>query len=162
MLSPKTFAGFTHIILRTCSHRRGVGIFEHNFVDGKANFRRRAVARQENSTQSSGKICRKDARLSYENMFSNPKRSELKRCVIFLANNGLKLNRRRYRLFCCAQTAGKFIFRLNACYHDITKLCNCLFIGCKRFFLQPYFYQKKKGRYKTNVNNKYNRPHLRL
>ena len=47
----------------------GVQIFEHNFVDGKANFRRRAVARQENSTQSSGKICRKDARLSYENMF---------------------------------------------------------------------------------------------
>ena len=58
-------------LFRTCSHRRGVRIFEHNFADDKANFRRRAVARQENSTQSSGKICRKDARLSYENMFLN-------------------------------------------------------------------------------------------
>ena len=31
---------------RTCSNRSGVRIFEHNFIDDKANFRRRAVARQ--------------------------------------------------------------------------------------------------------------------
>ena len=34
-------------------------IFEHNFVDDKANFRRRAVARQENSTKSAAKFAEK-------------------------------------------------------------------------------------------------------
>lgn len=54
--------------VRTCSHRRGARILEHNFADYKANFRRRAVASQENSTKFSGKICRKNVCLSYENI----------------------------------------------------------------------------------------------
>ena len=52
--------------MRACVHGICAWIFEQNFVDDKANFRRRAVARQENSTQSAAKFAEKTCAISYE------------------------------------------------------------------------------------------------
>ena len=51
--------GRDKIPYRTCFNRSGVRIFEHNFVDDKANFRRLAAASQENSTKSAAKFAEK-------------------------------------------------------------------------------------------------------